>query len=62
LVLTERPLGFQDEMRLLDAVFPLEYDSGVIICPIVEQKNRWYSNRWQAMPLARAITKHGVKL
>jgi len=62
LVLTERPLSFQDEMRLLDSVFPFEFESGVIICPMVEVRNRWYSDKYQAMPLARAIIKHGVKL
>ena len=62
LVLTDRPLSFQDEMRLLDSVFPLEFESGVIICPLVEVRNRWYSEKYQAMPLARAIIKHGVKL
>jgi|GEM_PF-296776 hypothetical protein len=62
LVLTEGALSFQDEMRLLDSVFPFELESGVIICPIVEVRNRWYSDRYQAMPLARAITKHGVRL
>ena len=62
LVLTERSLSFQDEMRLLDSVFPLEFESGVIICPLIEVQNRWYSEKYQAMPLARAIIKHGVKL
>jgi len=62
LVLTDRKLNVREEMFVMDTVYPIELESGLIICPMVEEKNRWYSDKYQVMPIARAIAKEGVKL
>ena len=62
LVLTTKELPWQDEEEVIDAVYALELETGIIISPIVESRSRWYTAKYQAMPLAEAVVKEGIRL
>jgi uncharacterized protein len=62
LVLTPRKLHWKEEWELMDSVCPVEDEGNVIICPIIEERERWYSGKYQAMPLAKAVKKDGIKI
>ena len=62
LVLTSEKLPWIEEEKIMDAVSPLEWETDVIICPLVEERGRRYSGKYQAMPLAKVIKEEGIRL
>lgn len=62
LVLTPEKLPWKEEERIMAAISPLEDETDVLICPLVEERERWYSDKYQAMPVAEAIKAEGIRL
>jgi predicted nucleotidyltransferase len=62
LILTTSKLTLPQEILIDRALLPLEIEAAVIICPIMEYRSRWSSEKIQGIPLAQAIKREGVAL
>jgi predicted nucleotidyltransferase len=62
LVLTKEQLTWREEEKIIEALYPLELETGMVISPKVEREVTWQTPRYQIMPLAAGIRKDGVPL
>lgn len=62
LILTDKqPLSFEDETRLKNPLYDLEFETGQIISPIIFSKKVWESTHSKT-PFYENILKEGITL
>ncbi len=50
------------EMRIKDALYDIELDTGMVLSSIVRSKKEWSSSRYRVMPLHKEIEKDGIAI
>ncbi|MBU0518632.1 nucleotidyltransferase domain-containing protein [bacterium] len=60
LVLTREKLEWPEEDKIIEALLPIELDTGVVIVPVIQPYDLWYSKKYQVMPIAKGVNCDGV--
>ena len=50
------------EMRIKDALYDIELETGMVLSSIVRSKKEWFSNRYRVVPLRKEIEKDGIAI
>jgi len=50
------------EMRIKDALYDIELETGMVLSSIVRSKKEWYSSRYRVVPLRKEIEKDGIAI
>ncbi len=50
------------EMRIKDALYDIELETGMVLSSIVRSKKEWFSSRYRVVPLRQKIEQEGVVL
>ena len=62
LILTEYKLSPVEEEQIDLALYEIELETGIVICPILYDRSTWESSQYQVTPLAQNITREGITL
>ncbi len=62
LILTEYKLSPGEEEQIDIALYEIELETGIAICPILYDRSTWESSQYQVTPLAQHITREGITL
>jgi predicted nucleotidyltransferase len=62
LVLSPKKLSWREEARIIDILYPIELETGMVLSALVEHKGTWRTAAYQVMPLAQGIAQDGVAL
>jgi predicted nucleotidyltransferase len=62
LVLTSRPLPWQERWHINDALYDVMLDHDVIFGLIVEPTESWYDGVYQVLPIRGEVERDGVRL
>lgn len=60
LVLTSRELNWRERSRIVDALFDLQLELGVVISPLVISSHEWSQGRFAALPIHDEIERYGI--
>ncbi len=50
------------EMRIKDALYDIELETGMVLSSIVRSKKEWFSSRYRVVPLRKEIEKDGIAI
>jgi len=62
LVLTDQPVTVTLRESLIEAIYPLELETGAVITLITYSRNQWNSALYRAMPFCQNVERDGVTL
>ena len=62
LILTEYKLSTEEEEQIDRALYEIELETGIVICPILHDRSTWESSQHQITPFAKNIAREGVIL
>ena len=60
LVLTTRPLAWREQCLIIDALYPLQLEHGVLFSPLIVAADDWTAGLYQVLPIRREIDRDGV--
>jgi len=60
LVLTTRDLDWRERSRIVDALFDVQLELGVVISPLVISSREWSRGRYTVLPIHDEIERYGV--
>ena len=62
LVLTDRPVNMTLRENLIESIYPLELETGVVITVMTYNRGQWNSALYRAMPFHQNVERDGVAL
>jgi len=62
LILTEYKLSTEEEEQIDSALYEIELETGIVICPILHDRSTWESSQYQITPFAKNIAREGIVL
>ena len=62
LILTEYKLSTEEEEQIDRALYEIELETAIVICPILHDRSTWESSQYQITPFAKNIAREGVIL
>lgn len=62
LVLVDQRPTLELEAAIRDRLYPIELDSGAVLSLLLEERDRWRSPLYRAMPLVQSVERDGVVL
>lgn len=62
LIIVDGPVNMALEKKILDGVYPLEFETCEVLTLIVYSKQQWDSLLYRAMPFHRNVDREGVVL
>lgn len=60
LVLTARPLAWQERQALVDALFEIEIEHDVVLSPLVVERDAWRRGPYSVLPIHAEIERDGL--
>ena len=60
LVVTSRPLSWQERHSLIDALFDVELNHDVVISTLVVFQDDWENGPWRVVPIRKNIERDGA--
>jgi predicted nucleotidyltransferase len=61
MILVDRVSTAGLERKILETIYPIQLESGVMISFLVESRHRWESRLYRAIPIVQAVERDGVR-